>query len=91
MHGRPRQRPGQAPSPLHHQEQAYAVELQKLMPQFLQSNRTCWYQIFSPGRSANLLCDVCRSGGVMGYVNGRVDEGLGFLMLGLYVVTQRRR
>ncbi|KAG0561983.1 hypothetical protein KC19_9G108200 [Ceratodon purpureus] len=42
MHGRPRQRPGQAPSPLHHQEQAYAVELQKLMPQFLQSNRTCW-------------------------------------------------
>jgi hypothetical protein len=48
MHGRPRQRAGQAPSPLDKKEQAQVAELQKLMPLFLESNRTCWYEFPRP-------------------------------------------
>ena len=44
MHGRPRHRAGDAPSPVDKREQAQAAELQKLMPLFIESHRTRWYE-----------------------------------------------
>lgn len=55
MHGRPRQRAGQAPSPLDKKEQAQVAELQKLVPLFLESNRTCCYSTESMNENARLL------------------------------------
>lgn len=55
MHGRPRQRAGVAPSPMDKQEQAHVAELRKLMPLFMESNRTCCYSTESLNQSARLL------------------------------------